>query len=121
MLTSLTHFTVYLALSSSILGAAIPATAVTTAFTATVTSAYSVDPRDNEVTGALWKNNVHNKVYSSKASAVVPTTKALRRSGELRKEGEHEEVTLAGHAPSRRYGELWRGLGHEEISTPPVV
>ncbi|KAG2356173.1 hypothetical protein BDR07DRAFT_1613246 [Suillus spraguei] len=98
MLTSLTHFTVYLALSSSIL-----------------------DPRDNEVTGALWKNNVHNKVYSSKASAVVPTTKALRRSGELRKEGEHEEVTLAGHAPSRRYGELWRGLGHEEISTPPVV
>ncbi|KAG2072782.1 hypothetical protein BDR04DRAFT_1141476 [Suillus decipiens] len=120
MLTSLTHFTLYLVLSSSVLGAAIPAIAVTTASTAAATSAYSVNPRDKEATGALWKNNIHDKVYSSEAPAVVPTTEALRRSGELRKEGEHEEITLTGRAPSRRSGELWRGLGHDEIPTSPV-
>lgn len=122
---------VYLALASSVLGAAIPTATVTTMSTTGKTS------------GNLWKNNVHDKVYSSEAPAATLTTEALRRSGELwkgreheevdpimgssRRSGElwrgieHEEVAPAGRAPSRRSGELWRGLEHEEISASPDV
>ncbi|KAG1745566.1 hypothetical protein EDD22DRAFT_283681 [Suillus occidentalis] len=127
MLTSLTHFTVYLALASSVLGATIPAATVT---------AMSIEATTS---GTLWKNNVHDKVYSSEAPAAI-LTEALRRSGELwrgreheevdlisRRSGElwrgleHEEVTPIGRTPSRRSGELWRGLEHEEISASPDV
>lgn len=126
MLTSLARFTVYLALASSVLGAAIPAATVIITSTEATTS------------GALWKNNVHDKVYSSEAPAAILTTKALRRSGELWRGREHEEVdpisrrsgelwrglehegvAPASRAPSRRSGELWRGLEHEEISASP--
>jgi hypothetical protein len=44
-----------------------------------------------------------------------------RRSGELWRGLEHEEVAPAGRAHSRRSGELWRGLEHEEISASPDV
>lgn len=110
--------------------------------TAAATSTYSADPHYKGPLGALWKNNVHDKVYSSEAPAATPTTEGefapLRRSGELwngreheeidpvmgpsRRSGElwrgieHEEVAPVGRAPSRRSGELWRGLEHEEIS-----
>jgi hypothetical protein len=126
MLNSLAHFAVYLALASSVLGAAIPAATVTAMATRETSS------------GTLWKNNVHDKVYSSEAPTSTVTTEALRRSGELwkgreheevdpiigpsRRSGElwrgieHEEVAPAGCAPSRRSGELWRGLEHEEVS-----
>lgn len=136
MFTSLARVTIYLALSSSVLGAAIPAATVTTS-TAAATSTYSAEYY-KEATGALWKNNVHDKVHSS---ATTPTTEAVRRSGELLKGREpeevdpvagpsqrsgelwrgleHEEVAPADRAPSRRSGELWRGLEHEEISASP--
>jgi hypothetical protein len=67
MLTSLTRFTVYFALSLSVLGAPIPAPSVSTAV------ATSTDARFNEASGALWKNNVHDKVYSSEAPATTST------------------------------------------------
>ncbi|KAG1856411.1 hypothetical protein F4604DRAFT_1797995 [Suillus subluteus] len=117
MFTSLARFTIYLALSSSVLGAAIPAATVTTS-TAAATSTYSADSQYREASGALWKNNVHDKVYSSEAPTTTPTTEVLRRSGELWKESEHEEVDLIT-GPSRRSGELWRGLEHEDISASP--
>lgn len=62
MLTSFARFTVYLALASSVLGAAIPAATVTAMSTEATTS------------GTLWKNNVHDKVYSSEAPAAILTT-----------------------------------------------
>lgn len=130
MLTFLARFVVYLLLASSVLSAAIPVATVTTMSTRGTTS------------GTLWKNNVHDKVYSSEAAATL-TTKVLRRSGELwkgreheevdpimglsRRSGElwrgieHEEVAPAGRAHSRRSGELWRGLEHEEISVSPDI
>jgi hypothetical protein len=104
--------------------------------------ATSTDARFNEASGALWKNNVHDKVYSSEAPAttstievrrsgalwkgreheeVDPVTGPSRRSGELWRGIEHEEIAPASRAPSRRSGELWRGLEHEEISTTPNI
>jgi hypothetical protein len=38
-----------------------------------------------------------------------------RRSGELWEGLEHEEVDLGGLAPSRRSGELWLGEEHQEV------
>ncbi|KAG1808369.1 uncharacterized protein BJ212DRAFT_1484998 [Suillus subaureus] len=113
-MTSLARFVVYLALSSSVLGAAIPAT-VTTTSTAAATSTHSTEPYYKEATGALWKNNVHDKVHLPATTAI---TEVLRRSGELWKGREHEEVDLVTGL-SRRSGELWRGLEHEEVSALP--
>ncbi|KAG1737324.1 hypothetical protein EDB19DRAFT_989020 [Suillus lakei] len=136
---------VSLALASFVLGAAIPAATVTMMPTAAATSTTYADPNHKGAIGALWKNNVHDKVYSSEVPAATPTTEGefapLRRSGELwkgreheevdpvmgpfRRSGElwrgieHEEVAPVGRAPSRRSGELWRGLEHEEISASP--
>ncbi|KAG1798202.1 uncharacterized protein HD556DRAFT_226488 [Suillus plorans] len=115
MFTSLDSFAVYLALISSVLGAAIPTTTVTTTSTSTATSTYSTNPHD-EVAGALWKNNVHDKVYSSEAS-----TEAIRRSVNLWRGIEHDEVAPVGRTPSRRSGEIWHGLEHRGISVLPDV
>lgn len=116
MFTSLGSFAVYLALISSVLGAAIPTTTVTTTSTSTATSTYSTNPHD-EAAGALWKNGVHDKVHSSEAS-----TEAIRRSGELWRGIEHEEVSPVGpRTPSWRSGEIWHGLEHREISVLPDV
>lgn len=109
MLTSFTRFTVALALTFSVFGAAIPVTTDTT-----TTSSARTTP-----VGALWKNNVHEKVTAAPAQTAVAEGRLApsRRSGELWKGIEHEEV--ARDAPSRRSGELWRGLEHVEISTSP--
>jgi hypothetical protein len=42
---------------------------------------------------------------------------ASRRSGELWAGVEHEEIVPASSAPSRRSGELWKGFNHEEITS----
>ncbi|KAG2337775.1 hypothetical protein BDR05DRAFT_1001338 [Suillus weaverae] len=117
MLTSFARFTVYLALASSVLGAAIPAATVTAMSTAAATSTYSADPHHKGPLGALWRNSVHDKVYSSEAPAATPTTEGnpFRRSRELWNGREHEGIGPV-MGPSRRSGELWRGLEHEEIS-----
>lgn len=129
MLTSFTRFTVALALTFSVFGAAILVTTVTTD-TATTSSARATP------VGALWKNNVHEKVTAAPAQTAIAegdisnmSSRNLlltvssgrlapsRRSGELWEGIEHEEV--ARDAPSRRSGELWRGLEHVEVSTSP--
>ncbi|KAG1801140.1 hypothetical protein EV424DRAFT_1545533 [Suillus variegatus] len=112
MLTSFTRFTVALALTFSVFGAAIPVTTVTTD-TATTSSARATP------VGALWKNNVHEKVTAAPAQTAIAEGRLApsRRSGELWEGIEHEEV--ARDAPSRRSGELWRGLEHVEVSTSP--
>jgi hypothetical protein len=75
MLSSLTRFTVALALASSILGAVIPITTPTTSSTATATVAETVQLSETKgLTGALFKNSVHEKIYLSEASAATPTT-----------------------------------------------
>ncbi|KAG2133258.1 uncharacterized protein EDB93DRAFT_1254931 [Suillus bovinus] len=109
MFTSLASFTVYLALASSVLGAAIPAATVTTTSTAAATSTYSTGPH-NEVAGALWKHHVHDKVYSPETPSAPPTAEAVRRSGELWRGIEHEELSPADRALSRRSGEIWHEL-----------
>ncbi|KAG1803126.1 uncharacterized protein BJ212DRAFT_992849 [Suillus subaureus] len=88
---------------------------LTTISTAAATSTHSTDPYYKEATGALWKNNVHDKVH---LPATTATTEVLRRSGELWKGREHEEVDLVTGL-SRRSGELWHGLEHEEVSASP--
>ncbi|KAG0692269.1 hypothetical protein DFH29DRAFT_1008979 [Suillus ampliporus] len=104
MLTSLARFTVALALASSVLGAAIP--------TATMTTAAFAELDSKGPGGALWKNKVHQNIYSSEAPAAIPTTEgafaAVRRSGELWKGREHEEVDPV-MGPSRR-SELFMGI-----------
>lgn len=118
MLTSLARFTVSLALASSVLGAAIPTATVTTMTTAAATSTTSAELHYKGLIGALWKNNVHDKVYSSETPAATPTTEgfaSFRRSGELWKGREHEEVDPAVSS-SRRSDELWRGIEHEEVA-----
>jgi len=132
MLSSLTRFTVALALTSSILGAVIPITTPTTSSTATATAIETVRLSQTKgLTGALFKNSVHEKIYLSEASAATPTTEgglsAVRRSGELWRGREHEEVdpsvvTSTGPALPRRSGELWLGVEHEEIARadPPL-
>ncbi|KAG2096106.1 uncharacterized protein F5147DRAFT_778471 [Suillus discolor] len=110
MLTSFTRFTVALALTFSVFGAAIPAATVTADTTSTVTPV-----------GALWKNNVHERVTAAPAQTAIAEGRLApsRRSGELWEGIEHEEVARDGGAPARRSGELWRGLEHVEISTSP--
>ncbi|KAG1744063.1 uncharacterized protein EDB91DRAFT_209681 [Suillus paluster] len=137
MLTYLTRFAIALALALSVLGAVIPATTVTAMPLATTTAPVSAKPHYKQLDGALWKNNVHEKIYSSEAPAVTAEgdlsntlelqaftdtdsvtpgeLAAVRRSGELWKGREHEEVVPV-MGPSRRSGELWRGLEHEEIA-----
>lgn len=44
-----------------------------------------------------------------------------RRSGELWEGLEHEEVDLRGLAPSRRSGELWLGAEHEEVDVSSTL
>jgi hypothetical protein len=39
-----------------------------------------------------------------------------RRSGELWKGIEHQEVARDGGAASRRSGELWKGIEHQEVA-----
>lgn len=74
MLFSFARFTVALTLTCSVLGAAIP---ITTVISSTATAAASETlkphPTSNEYTGALWKNNVHEKVYPSATSPATPT------------------------------------------------
>lgn len=114
MLTSFTRFTVALALTFSVFGAAIPVTTVTSDTTA-ASSARSTP------VGALWKNNVHEKVTAAPAQTAIAEGRLApsRRSGELWEGTEHEEVARNGGAPSRRSGELWRGLEHVVVSTSP--
>jgi hypothetical protein len=134
MLTSLAGFTVTLVLASSVFGAVIPVATVTTDPTATATP---LAAEGHVGDGALWKNNVHYKIseapaptaiaegdlsdklscdflltYSVSPGRLAPS----RRSGELWEGIEHEEVARDGGAPSRRSGELWRGLEHEEVA-----
>ncbi|OAX33160.1 hypothetical protein K503DRAFT_549037 [Rhizopogon vinicolor AM-OR11-026] len=123
---SFARITLALTLISSVLGAAIPISTVTTSCTTTATATETLEhyPRDS-ATGALWRNNVHVKINSFDSSAATPTTEGgratVRRSGELWRGREHEEVdpivvTSTGPALPRRSGELWRGLEHEEIT-----
>ncbi|KAG1751347.1 uncharacterized protein EDB91DRAFT_1343819 [Suillus paluster] len=90
MLTSLSRFTVALALASSILGATIPAV-------------------PSRRSGELWAGAEHEEVDPVGLAA-------SRRSGELWEGAEHEEVDPVVLTPSRRSGELWEGTEHEEVS-----
>ncbi|KAJ8594056.1 hypothetical protein M405DRAFT_809788 [Rhizopogon salebrosus TDB-379] len=119
MFSSFTYLTVALAFASSILGAVIP---ITTALTSSTTSATATST-SHHITGpvgALFKNSVHDRVYLSEAPEATPSAGAdelatVRRSGELWRGLEHEEIDSVV-VPSRRSGELWRGLEHEEIT-----
>ncbi|KAG1812175.1 uncharacterized protein BJ212DRAFT_1371940 [Suillus subaureus] len=51
---------------------------------------------------------------SSILGVIIPVVPS-RRSGELWEGLEHEEVDIGNLAPSRRSGELWLGAEHEEI------
>jgi hypothetical protein len=51
---------------------------------------------------------------SSILGVAIPAVPS-RRSGELWEGLEHEEVDLGGLASSRRSGELWLGAEHEEV------
>ena len=140
-----------LTLSFSVLGAAIPITTVATSCTTTATTTETLEScPGNGPTGALWKNNIHARIYSSEASVATPTSEGdfskyigpqvfidtysltsdrratVRRSGELWRGSEHEEVdpivvTSTAPALPRRSGELWRGLEHERIEPLTVV
>ncbi|KAG2749491.1 hypothetical protein P692DRAFT_20731617 [Suillus brevipes Sb2] len=113
MLTSLARFTVTLVLASSVFGAVIPVATVTTDPTATATP---LAAEGHVGDGALWKNNVHYKISEAPAPTAIAEGAPSRRSGELWRGLEHEEVARDGGAPSRRSGELWRGLEHEEVA-----
>lgn len=118
MLTSLARFTVTLVLASSVFGAVIPVATVTTDPTATATPLAAEGQVGD---GALWKNNVHYKISEAPAPTAIAEGRLApsRRSGELWEGIEHEEVARDGGAPSRRSGELWRGLEHVEVSASP--
>ncbi|OAX37354.1 hypothetical protein K503DRAFT_866930 [Rhizopogon vinicolor AM-OR11-026] len=104
MLTPLALFTV--ALASSILGATIPTTPLT--------STDAAEPhRDKGSADALWRN-IHT---TATPTAQAGQLSAFRRSGELWEGIEHEEIATASSTPSRRSGELWAGIEHEEIAS----
>jgi hypothetical protein len=132
MLTSLARFTVALVLASSVLGAAIPARANDDTTAAATSSALNTE---GTASGALWKNNVHDKIseppvttaiaegdFSNMSSRDLLLTFSAgglapsRRSGNLWKGREHQEVGRDGLAPSRRSGELWKGIEHQEVA-----
>jgi len=59
--------------------------------------------------GELWKGAEHEEITPISSTLVC-------RSGELWKGVVHEEITTVSSASSRRSGELWEGVVHEEVS-----
>ncbi|KAG2362645.1 hypothetical protein BDR07DRAFT_1376386 [Suillus spraguei] len=121
MLSSLARFTVALALTSSVLGAAIPVARVPTDTTNTTATTSDLNPSVHP--GALWKNNVHDKISEAPGTIAGVSSGRLapsRRSGNLWKGREHEEVARDGLASSditdTPSGALWKNNVHDKIS-----
>ncbi|OAX37298.1 hypothetical protein K503DRAFT_771650 [Rhizopogon vinicolor AM-OR11-026] len=98
MLSSLTRFTIVLALASSVLGATIPTTPITSSSVTTTATETSEPYHNGGPISILFESSVHERNYSSEALAPTPTAEgglsAARRSGELWRAREHQTVTV---------------------------